>query len=795
MKLSLQWLSEYVALDGITPAELADKLVNIGFEVEEIVYTGKGIERVVTGKILDIKKHPDADKLRVCMVDVGTEITTIVTGAQNVQTGDFVPVALDGALLPNGKTINAAPLRGVMSYGMLCSGAELGIDNNVIKGAEENGILILPETEIGKDIRELLRLNDWILDVSVTANRPDCQSVYGMAREVAAVLGRKRKPLSLKYKTVPCDCTPTVKISNTACTRYTCRVIKDVKIQQSPQWMRDRLRSVGVRPINNVVDITNYVLFEVGQPLHAFDTSYVSDLGIIVRSAQAGEKITTLDSHTYTLTNEMLVIADKEKALAVAGVMGGEYSGINEQTQSVLLESAGFAKGSVRATSRALGLRSDSSARYEKGVDAMSVDMGRERALALFDQLKAGKVTDAFAEEIRVPTQTKTIKTSAKKICDLLGIEIKQSVIAKILKALDFVVQTDGDSLNVDVPAFREDIDNYTDLAEEVIRYYGYDNLQSTFLPTAKTTAGGEDIRLKNLNLVKACACGVGAYEINTFSFYGKKAADKLNLPSDSELRNQIEILNPLGEEYSLMRTQLVSNMLNVAALNISRKNTCFRLFEVGKTYFPKALPLTELPDERDTLCLAFAGESESFYTIKAAALDILGKFAIKPERIEYTNKPYLHPGIGCDFFNAEDAIVCSLGKLHPAVAKNYGISIPVYICEIYLHTFIQKEIPLVRFEPLPKYQEVDRDLAVVVRMDIPVGAILKSVRAADTLCVRADLFDIYTGEQIDKGYKSVALSLGLSAPDRTLNDKDITTAMQKILSALEEQFDAKLRL
>ena len=793
MKLPIGWLNEYVSTEGITPEELADKLVNIGFEVEEIIRLGEDMQKVVTGKILDVKKHIDADKLQVCMVDVGSEITTIVTGAQNVKQGDTVPVALDGARLPGGKEIHAAPLRGIMSYGMMCSGKELGVDESVIAGAEVDGILILPDIAPGTDMREVLRLNETVLDISVTANRPDCQSVYGMAREVAAALGKKCKPLTVKYRSVPTDKKPSVQIRDEDCGCYTCRVIENVHIAPSPEWMRDRLRYVGVRSINNVVDITNYVLFEVGQPLHAFDTSFVKDLGIVVRKAEAGEKITALDEKEYTLTDRMTVIADGEKALAIAGVMGGRYSGISSETKSVLLEAARFSKGSVRSTSRALGLRSDSSARYEKGVDAMSVDMGRERALTLFSQLHAGTVTDAFAQDAVAAVKAKVIHTTAQKICDLLGIRIKQSVIVKILKALCFGVEANGDNLTVEVPLFREDVDNYTDLAEEVIRYYGYDNIQSTFMPTAKSTAGGLDARLQNLNTLRSLAASLGAYEISTFSFIGKKALDKLHVAQDSILRRQIEILNPIGEDCSVMRTQLAASMLQVVALNCNRKNRNFRLFELGKTYLPKALPLTELPEERDTLCMAFVGENENFYTVKAAATEIFRRFGVVPDRTEYPKKTYYHPGIGCDFY-VGDACLCSLGKLHPSVAKNFDLVDDVYLCEMDVSGFIGKQKPLRKFAPLPKYQAVDRDLAVVVPEQTPVGDMLRAVEKASELCSDVRLFDIYRGEQIAQGYKSVALSFRLCAPDRTLNDSDITATVDRILQALQTQFGASLR-
>lgn len=794
MKLSLNWLNDYVSTNGITPKELADKLLNIGFEVEEIIDTGKGLENIVTGKILEIKKHPDADKLHICSVDVGKETLTIVTGAKNINAGDIVPVACDGAVLPNNKVIKSAPLRGVMSYGMMCSGKELGVDNSVIEGAEVDGILILPHnTKVGRDIKEVLRFNDVIFDISVTANRPDCQSVYGMAREVAALLGRKLKPLDLKYDSMPCEKSPTIKIADKACGKYTCRIIKDVKIKQSPQWMRDRLRSVGIRPINNVVDITNYVLTEVGQPLHAFDLSFVSENGVIVRKAQNGEKITALNCEEYTLSNDMLVISDKVKPLAIAGIMGGEFSGINNKTDCVLLESAKFAKGVIRAASRKLGLRSDSSARYEKGVDSWSVDIGRERALALFDRLKAGKVTDGFAEASDGKESTKVIKVTAGKISALLGIKIKQDKIIKILQSLDFSVEPRGGELIIEVPPFREDIDNYTDICEEIIRFYGYDNIDSAFMPTAKITAGGRDIRLTNISVLKSLITACGAYEISTFSFIGKRACDKLHVDSNSVLRRHIEILNPLGEEYSVMRTQMASGMLSAAAYNISKKNKNFRLFEVGKVYIPKELPITELPVEKDALCMAFAGEKEDFYTVKSVVSEIFRKYGICPQKTEYSQVEYYHPGISADY-DYNDKRICTFGKIHPLVAKDFDLPQNIYLCEMDISLFISHEVPQIKFEPLSKYQTVERDLAVIVKEDVPVGEVLRALKNADKLCVNAELFDIYKGEQIERGYKSVALSFELSAKDRTLNDEEITGAVNNILNALETEFGAKLR-
>ncbi len=794
MKLPLSWLNDYVNIE-CTPSELADKMLGIGFEVEEIIYTGDNIENVVVGKILDIKKHESADKLQVCMVDVGKEITTIVTAATNIAVGNKVPVALDNAQLPTGKKIFSSPLRGVMSYGMFCSGSELMIDDSVIEGAEVNGILILPDdTQIGVDIREVLGLNEYIFDISVPANRPDCQSVYGMAREIAAIFGKKAKKPSFNYKTIEVDniAIPNAIVEDkTVCSLYTGRLITGVKIEKSPKWMRDRLRHVGIRAINNIVDITNYVLMEIGQPLHAFDLRFIKD-NIIVRKSKNGEKIVALDGNEYELTDKMLVIADEEKALAIAGVMGGEYSGINEETSCVFLESARFAKESIRGTSRALGLRSDSSARYEKGVDWLSVEAGRERALSLFHQLKAGKITTlSTADGVEAPV-VKTIETTSSKINDLFGIEVKQATMVKILKSLEFEVSTSQDKLTCKVPLFREDIDNYTDLAEEIIRFYGYDSLTSDFIKDARPTVGGLSVRQKNINDIKSKMVALGAYECCTYSFINPKQCDKLRLAENDPLRNAIKILNPLSEEFSTMRTQLLGSMLNVVYTNQSRKNGDFRAFEIAKTYIPKSLPVTELPFENDTLCIAFVGKNESFYTVKSAVAEVLGDF------IEYdlvrSSRPFLHPGISADIICGDKKIGC-FGKIHPVTAENFGISGEVFVAGIDLSSFIDNEKKIIKFMPIPKYPVVDRDLAVIVEDKYTVGELCACIKSAcGELFWDVELFDVYKGEQIQSGYKSVAFSIKLRSEEKTLVDAEIQDCMNNIVSALGEKFGARLR-
>ncbi len=791
MKLPITWLKEFVDVD-VTPAVLADKLLNIGFEVEEIIYTGENIENIVVGKIIDVKKHFAADKLQVCTVDVAKEIVTIVTAATNIAVGDLVPVALHDSHTPSGNHILASDLRGVMSYGMFCSGAELMIDDTVIEGAEVNGILILPKTAtVGEDIRDTLGLNEYVLDISIPANRPDCQSIYGIAREIAALFGKKAKKPSLNYKVYDYDGTiPTATIlDKNACSLYTGRLINDIKIEQSPKWMRDRLRNVGIRAINNVVDITNYVLMEIGQPLHAFDLAML-DKKVEIRPAKKHEKIVALDGKEYQLSEKMLVIADASKPLAIAGVMGGEFSGINERTNTVFLEAARFAKESIRSTSRALGLRSDSSARYEKGVDWNSVEVGRERALALFDKLKAGKVTALKTEDGIATPEIKVIETTVDKINRLFGIEVDGAKMIEILRSLEFGVKCKGKNIVCSVPLFREDVDNYTDLAEEIIRYYGYDALTEDFIKDARPTVGGLTTRQKNVSCIKNKLVSLGAYECCTYSFINRKQFDRLRYPATAKERNAIEIINPLSEEFAVMRTQLVGSILNVVYTNQSRKNGDFRIFEIAKTYVPEKLPLEKLPEERDTLCMAFVGKNESFYTLKSVIKTVLSDLDYSIQR---SIAPYLHPGMSADML-IDGIKFGSFGKIHPSVAEEYGVTQDVYLAEIDLSGFIYDEKNIVKFRSLPKFPIVDRDLAVIVKDEYTVGEMINCIKSASPLCESVELFDIYKGEQIEDGYKSVAFSLKLRSDEKTLVDAQIQDCMSAVLSALEEKFGAKLR-
>lgn len=793
MKLPICWLKDFVDIGGASPIAVADALLSIGFEVEEIICAGESIENVVTAKVVECVRHENSDHLHKCKVDAGGRLLDIVCGAPNVKTGVIVPCALAGAKLPGGITIKEGEIRGVKSCGMLCSGKELGVDNSVIDGAETDGLLILPEgTETGVDIRKILGLDEYVLDVSVTANRPDCQSVAGLAREVAAVMGLKYNPPKTSYKKYASTAyMPTVEINaEDVCSRYTGRLITDIKIEKSPKWMRDRLRLAGLRPINNIVDITNFVLLEIGQPLHAFDIRYI-DKGIVVRKAFGGEAIALLNGEKYELAPDMLVIADKSKPLAVAGVMGGGHSGIKDDTNCVFLEAARFERSSIRRTSKKLGLRSDSSARYEKGVDYLSVDTGRERALALIDMLGAGRIFDAASDAgIARPTE-KVIVTTAKQISDIIGITIKQTDVVRILRSLEFMVTEDGKRLSCTVPLFREDVEDFADLAEEVIRYYGYGNLKSTNLKNAKCTAGGVPDELKRIDGVKDLLCGLGIYEMMSYSFININAHDKLCLPASDPRRNVMRLNNPLSEDLAVMRTQLTHNMLSALSLNQNRGNDCVRLFELGKVFLPCGENM--LPDERFHLCIGQCGAGEDFYSLKSAVNAVLKYFGADG-KIGYSREPYLHSGIGADVF-VDGSHIGAYGQAHPQLMENYNLTAKCFIAEIDLTLLLAAAKPVKTYSEISKYPSVKRDLAVTVGEAALVGDMMSDIKAAGgSLLEEVSLFDIYKGSQIGEGDKSVAFSLKFRSLEKTLKEEDVQSVIMRITDSLSGKYGAKLR-
>lgn len=791
MKLPLSWLKDFVNKD-ITASNLVDKLPGIGFEVEEVVELGGNLNSIVAGRIVSASKHQQADKLTVLSIDTGDKTRTVVTAAKNVAVGDVVPVSLPGCVLPSGKKIESGDLRGVISEGMLLSLDELAIPFDLFeeKACDKDGIYHLDENIVpGTDIKDALGLNDCVLDISITANRPDCQSVLGIAREIAVMYNSPLTLPPLDFIQKPAKSKmPPVKVSeHSACSRYTGTIIENASAFPSPKWMQNRLKMCGIRPINCIVDITNYVLLEVGQPLHAFDTRFIAG-GITARLAKEKEKIVALDGNEYDLKPHMLVIADDKKPVAIAGVMGGEYSGIFPDTKDVFLEAAAFAKGSVRLTSRTLGLRSDSSSRFEKGINDYSVDIGRRRALHLFESLGVGSVTDAYAEDGDKPAAPQTIITSCAEISAILGIDIPEFEVFRILESLGFVVSKSGEKMTVVVPAHRLDVDNYTDLAEEVIRFYGYDHLINTKMETVGPTIGGRNVRQNNLMRVKAAFQAFGCAEVLTYSFIN---------PSDNELIDglsaAVAIQNPLSREFSEMRTQLISSLLRVSALNINRKNGAFRIFEQARVYHANTKQAV-LPNERERAALVFYGKGEDFYSVKECVYAVLGEMGVS-FTLAPTDVKWLHPGMGATLLDGNNNAFAHFGKIHPITAKAFELPENIFVAEIDFENIVDSKPVTVRFAPLPKYPAVERDLAVVVDEAITVGALTAALQHnAGTLLESVQLFDVYRGAQIEKGKKSVAFSLVFRSADKTLADADINAVMTQLLSALDREFNAKLR-
>ena len=795
MKVPLSWLKDFVDIDDISPEDLAEKLTNIGFEIEEIQYLGQNIEKVFTGKITKIEKHPNADKLVVCALDLSYQKLTIVTGADNIKEGDIVPVAIDGAILPCGKNIKNSVIRGVTSQGMLCSGEELCIDDSVIEGAEVDGILILPtDTELGADIKTVLGLDDYIFDVSVTPNRPDCNSIWGIAREVGAVLDKKVNPPSLKYEVdgvINNDIKVNV-LNYDLCPRYMASRIKHAKIMPSPKWMRDRLRKVGIRAINNFADITNYILIEIGQPMHAFDYRNIEGKVINVRTAKAGEKITALDEKSYSLKPDHLVIADGKKPIAIAGIMGGEYSSIAPDTTDVVFESAIFARGSVRSTSRSLGLASESSARFAKGVDYWSCETGMKRALALVCELGCGKIAGDIIDIKPKEQKEKVIDVSISRINSLLGIEIPSHKIIEILNRLEIGAKLKGYTLTCAIPLFRTDLENHADIAEEVIRYYGYDKIGFSLPNTSSSIKIGANKFYKAAQQTKQTLVGLGLYEILTYSFINKDWLVKLNLDKNDYRLKTIDLLNPLSEEYGSMRTTLIPNLLTVAAYNLNHKNNEFRLFELSRVYLPKNLPLEDLPQEPNYLGVVICNETDNFLTVKAIAKNVLQDFGLSAS-YKRSNEPFLHPGISADIkLNGQK--IGFLGAMHPSVLQNYDIEKTLYILELDYDKIWQHK-KSITFKPLSKFQAIERDLAFLVKEETPAQELIDHIqKSAGPYLESVELFDVYTGAQIEKGYKSMAFSLVFRSHEKTLKDEDIAKNIDKIIRGLKYKYNAELR-
>lgn len=804
MLLPLSWLKEYVDID-ITPQELEEKLFSCGFEVEELIEVGKDISKVVTGLVTECEPIPDTH-LHVCQVDAGEcGQFQICCGADNVHTGGKFPVALNGATVyatakdhktvEGVMTIKNGKLRGYESQGMLCSGVELGVSEGMFPGAGYNGILELPEdTPLGVDIKPIVGLDDYIFDISITANRPDCQCVVGIAREVAAVLNKEFNAPALDFTEtdVKKDGFNVTVDATDICPRYIGHYVYDVKIAESPLWMKRRLALVGQDPISNIVDITNYVMLEMGQPMHAFDCDYLEGNAINVRRAKEDEMITTLDSQEYKLNSNNLVICDGVKPVAIAGVMGGLNSEIRDTTTEVMFESAKFARDNIRKTSRALGKRTDASAKYEKGVDEYSTVNAMKRALHLIEELGCGKVSSTHIDvNTGNSTEPREMKVSIKKVNDVLGIEVPTDDILRICKNLSFEPVINGDELTLMIPAYREDMESYPDVAEEVIRMYGYDNVIPTFMPDSQVTMGGLNLKQKKELKLKRNLCATGAYECIHYSFISPADFDMLNLPEDATERQAIKILNPINEDLSIMRTTLAPSMLHAISRNQKKGNLEGRLYEVGNKFIPKSLPLTEYPVEAETICIGIFGKNESFFTLKGMADKVAETFFTTFE-YEADAKSYLHPyqsaAIKC---NGE--VIGYLGKVAYEVAEKLDLREAAFICEIDATKLYELDTKA-SFAPISKFPEENRDLALVMDKSVSCGQVEAIIRSSCKAVKGIKLFDVYEGSQIAADKKSMAFTINFVPGEEAFEGEAVDKFVKKILKNLKFHLDIDLR-
>ncbi len=771
--------------------ELCDKMVMAGFEVEDIEKLADTMQNVVVARIVKLEKHPDADRLKVCQMDIGAdEPVQIVTGADNVFEGALVPAALHNSLLPNGTKITKGKLRGVPSNGMLCSGEELCLKDCDYPGAEVYGIMILKEDyPVGTDMRDVLGLWDTIVDFKITANRPDCQSVLGVAREIGVVLKTNFHPPVPTYNTIAAKTEDdmAVEVENfLLCERFCGARVHNLKIAESPVWMKRALRASGMRPINNIVDITNFVMLETGFPMHAYDRRDIRGGKLIARTARKGDRITTLDGKDHDLTEEMLVIADAEGPSGLAGIMGGLNSEIKEDTTQLFLEVAKFRRDCIRRTARKLGMRTEASARYEKGVDTVGCEYALKRALQLIDELGAGEVCSSIIDCNNGLPSGRQVVVTGQSINALLGLQIPVSTMSEILNSLCIETTVNGDTLTCKIPSFREDIEGRADLAEEVMRIYGYDHIVGTTMTGAVVRGQKLPARIKD-DRVKAALVADGCSEIATYSFISGKAIDTLQLTADDDRRSAVTLLNPLGEEYSTMRTQLVTSMLNVLSTNYNRKAAGVRMFELSKVFLPKALPVTQQPEERPALCIGLYGQDEDFFTLKGIVEDVLGLFGVNAP-CKASAEPYYHPGRQAEYL-LEGKRLAVLGEIHPATAEKYSMDTRVYLAEIDLGLLYAVEKPAVLFKPLPKFPAVTRDFALLADIDLPIGDMMATIRAAaGALCEDIQLFDVYTGAQIPAGKKSVAFSVVLRSHEATLTEEEVTRVTNKIIKKLAEQ-------
>lgn len=798
MNTPLSWIKAYVPELSCTDQEYVDAMTLSGTKVENYERLDENLDKIIIGQIEKIEKHPDAEKLVVCQVNVGTEVVQIVTGAKNVFEGAKIPVVLDGGRVATdhdgnkvagGTKIKKGKLRGVESFGMMCSIAELGSSKDFYPEAAEDGIYIFPENaQVGQSAVEALGLNDTVVEYEITSNRVDCFGVIGIAREAAATF---RKPF------VKPEIKATGNNENAAdyisvevkdqdlCKRYCARVVKNVKIGPSPEWMQRRLANSGIRPINNLVDITNYVMEEFGQPMHAYDLSTIAGNKIVVRRANEGETFQTLDGQERVLDNDILMICDADKAVGVAGIMGGENSKITDQVKDVLLEAACFDGTNIRLSSKRLGLRTDASGKFEKGLDPNNAEDAINRACALIEELGAGEVIGGMVDVYPEKKEERRIPFEPEKYNKLLGTSVAPEEMLSYFERLEIAYDQEKNELVI--PTFRQDLECSADIAEEVARFFGYDNIPVT-LPSGEATMGKKSFKMRVEDVARETAEFCGFSQGMTYSFESPKVFDKLLLPKDSELRKTVTILNPLGEDFSIMRTISLNGMLTSLSTNYNRRNKSAKLYELGNVYLPKSLPVTELPEERMMFTLGMYGDGD-FFDMKGVLEEFFERIGMK-KKVDYDpsqKKPFLHPGRQADVVY-DGEVVGYLGELHPEVADNYNIGDKAYVAVLDILKVTEYATFERKYEGLAKYPAVTRDLSMVMKKDIMVGDIEKIFeKRGGKLLESLQLFDVYEGAQIQEGYKSVAYSLTFRAKDRTLEEKDIAPIMEKILGDLNE--------
>ena len=795
MKLNRKWLNEdFVDLSQVSDKEFVETLTVFGQKVETYERMDAEIKNVVVGKVLSMVRHPNSDHMFICQVDVGQEEPVqIVTGAQNVHEGDLVPAALHNSWLPGGVHITKGKLRGEKSNGMLCSFAELGLTQNDLPGAYTDGIWILNDEpcQVGQDINLVIGNDDTVVDFEITNNRPDCYSIMGLAREAAAAFGktmRHHEPVVHGSDAGSIFDHLDVEVPATElCRRYSSRMVANVKIGPSPKWLRQRLRANGVRPINNIVDITNYVMLEYGQPMHAFDYRYVTSGKIVVRQAQQGESLTTLDGTVRQLTEGMLVIADDHRPIGLAGIMGGENSEIVDDTTMVVFESANFDGTSIRQTALALGMRTEASGKFEKNLDPMMTIPAVERACELVELLECGDVLDGTIDVINYIPQPRTIPLEPEKINRLLGTQISKEDMVRYLALLEVPVEGDV----IQVPSFRPDLVRMADIAEEIGRSYGYNEIPTTAFKNA--TQGSYTPEMLLENKAGTLCRGLGYSEIITYSFTSPAVFDQIRLDADSPLRKAMRIQNPLGEDTSIMRTIALPSMLEILSRNNAYHNRAVKLYELAKIYLPQENQL--LPQEPKMLVLGTYGANETFFTLKGELEAIFAGLRLEKARYEAVkDNPSFHPG-RCARVSIGGVDVGVMGQVHPLVAQNYGIDTDVYCAELNFSQMMQLQLPDATYTPLPKYPTVSRDLALVCDEAVTVAQAEDVITAAAGKLLRnVKLFDIYRGVGVAEGKKSMAFSLELRADDRTLTDTDSEAVVNKVLEALKEQLDAVLR-